>query len=178
MTALAIQNPPTNATLMAQTNTTIAADSDQFITFTVGEEEYGINIMLVREIKAWTATTRLPNTPDYMRGVINLRGAVVPIFDLRGRFNLGLADPTKNHVVIILNVNNRTVGILVDRVSDILTVEQSAIQPPPHLTGDVQSRVITGLVTAKGHMVMILAPEELFDAHDADQALTQSTPSN
>ena len=89
----------------------------QFVTFTIGEEEYGVDIMMVREIKGWSPTTTLPNSPPYVRGVINLRGIIVPIFDLRMRFGMGLNEPGATHVVIIVKIGARTVGLLADGVS-------------------------------------------------------------
>src|SRR3546814_4961963 len=88
----------------------------QLVSFTVGKEEYGVDIMAVREIRAWSETTPLPNTPDVVRGVINMRGAIVPIFDLRARFGMQRTEPTKYNVVIIVSVASRIVGILVDAV--------------------------------------------------------------
>src|ERR1700742_1133508 len=86
-------------------------NTHQFITFTLGPEEYGIDIMVVREIKGWTDTTMIPNAPSYVRGVINLRGVIVPIFGLRARFDMGLTTPTKMHVVIIVAAGTRTIGL-------------------------------------------------------------------
>src|SRR3954471_20136663 len=90
----------------------------QFLTFTVMNEVFGVDIMTVREIKGWTETTRLPNAPEFMRGVMNLRGLIIPIFDLRTQFHRGLTDATAKHVVIILAVGERNIGVLVDTVSD------------------------------------------------------------
>ncbi len=105
--------------------------SCQFISFRLGEDEYAIDIMAVREIKGWTETTLLPNQPPHVLGVLNLRGAIVPILDLRSRFGQGLTETTPMHVVIIVNVQERTFGILVDAVSDIVTVEPDEIKPVP-----------------------------------------------
>jgi len=88
--------------------------SSQFITFTLGEEEYGVDIMAVREIKGWTPTTPIPNSPRCIFGVINLRGIIVPIMDLRTRFGMPQIPPTQMHVVIIINIGTRTIGLLVD----------------------------------------------------------------
>jgi len=99
----------------------------QFLTFTVNAEEYGVDIMTVREIKGWTEITHLPNSPEYMRGVMNLRGLIIPIFDLRARFKRELTEASVKHVVIILAVRERNIGILVDTVSDILTVNEGDI---------------------------------------------------
>src|SRR6185369_8463900 len=106
-------------------------ETSQFLTFTVMNEEFGVDIMTVREIKGWTETTRLPNTPDFMRGVMNLRGLIIPIFDLRARFSRAQTEANSSHVVIILALEERNIGILVDSVSDILTVPTTEIKPTP-----------------------------------------------
>src|SRR4051794_40786190 len=86
---------------------------EQYVTFTVGSEEYGVNILSVREIRGWTAETKLPNMPDYVRGVVNLRGIIIPIFDLRARFGGGQTQVSRRHVVVVLQVGERTRGVLV-----------------------------------------------------------------
>ncbi len=135
----------------------------QYITFTIGGEEYGVDIMAVREIKGWSETTGLPNSPPYVRGVINLRGIIVPIFDLRARFGLGATQATKTHVVIIVAVLQRTVGILVDSVSDILTIPASDVRSVPDMDRSIDDAYLEGLVAMGGRMVAIIALERLFD---------------
>ncbi len=137
----------------------------QFLTFTVEREEYGVDIMTVREIKGWTETTRLPNAPDFLRGVMNLRGLIIPIFDLRKRFNMGLTEATPKHVIIILAVGARNIGILVDTVSDILDVSSDQIKPPPTTSLDTQvdADYINGLISLESRMVVLLNVEHLFD---------------
>jgi purine-binding chemotaxis protein CheW len=135
----------------------------QFISFTIGEEEYGVDIMVIREIKGWTATTELPNTPSYMRGVINLRGAIIPIFDLRARFSGGATEASARHVIIVVAVADRVIGILVDAVADIITVAASDIQPVPELDHHDHSTFLTGLVTVDGRMVALLDLHQLFE---------------
>ncbi len=136
--------------------------AQQFLTFTVEREEYGVDIMTVREIKGWTETTRLPNTPDYMRGVMNLRGLIIPIFDLRMRFHQGATQATAKHVVIILAVGERNIGILVDTVSDILTVSSGDIKPTPEGQGQAGNDFIAGLISLDNRMVVLLKVEHLF----------------
>lgn len=135
----------------------------QFLTFTIGEEEYGVDIMIVREIKGWTETTRLPNSPDYMRGVMNLRGLIIPIFDLRARFRRGLTEATAKNVVIILAVGDRNIGILVDTVSDILTVSAADIKMAPEMEARTDADFIGGLISLDDRMVVLLEVERLFD---------------
>ncbi len=100
------------------------ANSIQLIAFSIGEQAYGVEITTVREIRAWNGATPLPNTKEFVRGVVNLRGTIVPIFDLRARFGAGVTEATKTHVVVVLAVGEKWIGILVDAVSDILTVQK------------------------------------------------------
>lgn len=138
-------------------------DSLQFLTFTIGKEEYGVDIMKVREVKGWSATTRLPNTPEYMRGVLNLRGIVIPIFDLRARFGGGITEATEKNVIIILAVGERIAGILVDAVSDIITVQSGDIKPAPRTDNVLEDAFVSGLIALDQKMVALLEMEPLFD---------------
>lgn len=133
----------------------------QFLTFTIGTEEYGIDIMTVREIKGWMESTRLPNTPDYMRGVMNLRGLIIPIFDLRARFTGILTEATAKHVTIVLAAGSRTVSILADTVSDILTVDSDEIKPSPEVETSIDQRYVCGLIAVEKRMVVVLDIEKL-----------------
>ncbi|WP_237152696.1 chemotaxis protein CheW [Oryzibacter oryziterrae] len=135
----------------------------QFISFRVGDEEFAIDIMAVREIKGWTATTVLPNQQNYMLGVLNLRGTIVPIFDLRCRFGRGLTQATATHVVIIVSVDDRIVGLLVDAVSDILTVNAVDIRPVPDMEQTVDSAFLSGIIPVGESMVVLLSLENLFN---------------
>ena len=145
--------------------------AQQFLTFTVENEEYGVDIMTVREIKGWTETTRLPNAPDFMRGVMNLRGLIIPIFDLRTRFHRGLTETTPKHVVIILAVGERNVGILVDTVSDILDASADQIKPAPTEDTNVDAAFISGLISLDNRMVVLLNVEHLFDTKQIEKAI-------
>jgi len=134
---------------------TDAADSLQLIAFSIGEQIYGVEITTVREIRAWNGATPLPNTRDYVRGVINLRGTIVPIFDLRARFGGGQTEPTKTHVVVVMSVGKRWVGILVDAVSDILTVSRDEIHDVP-AGNSIDTELLTGIVTNDKQMVGLI----------------------
>jgi purine-binding chemotaxis protein CheW len=140
--------------------------NNQFITFTLGDAEYGVDIMAVREIKGWTQTTSIPNAPRFIHGVINLRGIIVPIMDLRARFGMELTTPTRLHVVIIINIGARTTGLLVDAVSDIISVPPDAIRPIPDMGADAGERVLTGLVAMEDRMVALVALAELIGHGD------------
>ncbi len=153
----------------------VAVDSmngKQFLTFSVANAEYGVDIMQVREIKVWSELTRLPNSPEYMRGVLNLRGVVIPIFDLRARFGQGLTADNDQNVVIILAVNSgqRIIGILVDAVSDIVTIADGQIKPaPPKVESCIESEFVTGLFALdNNNMVVLLNVDVLFATTDTD----------
>lgn len=159
--------PPSQsiATTLGQDNLDHTANGEhmqQFITFTLGPEEYGIDIMVVREIKGWTDTTMIPNAPSHVRGVINLRGIIVPIFDLRARFGMGLTTPTKMHVVIIVAAGPRTIGLLVDTVSDIISVNPKAIRPVPEMGLTSDDQFLDGLVAMEDRMVTLVSLAGLF----------------
>jgi purine-binding chemotaxis protein CheW len=139
----------------------------QYITFTLGAEEYGIDIMVVREIKGWTETTMIPNAPTHVRGVINLRGIIVPIFDLRARFGMGLTTPTKMHVVIIVAAGKRTIGLLVDTVSDIISVDPKSIRPVPEMGLPTDDQFLDGLVALDDRMVTLVSLTGLFGQRSA-----------
>ncbi|MGI9509422.1 MAG: chemotaxis protein CheW [Geminicoccaceae bacterium] len=138
----------------------------QYLTFMIDDSSYGIEITKVREIKGWSAPTELPNGPHAMRGVLNLRGVIVPIFDLRARFGQGETQPSGEHVVIIVSLGDRLIGVLVDAVSDILTMEPVEILPMPELDSGVDQRFLSGLVSQDDQLVALLRLEELFDIQD------------
>ncbi|MGY3454453.1 chemotaxis protein CheW [Bradyrhizobium sp. USDA 4353] len=140
----------------------VGENVQQFITFTLGTEEYGIDIMVVREIKGWTETTMIPNAPPHVRGVINLRGIIVPIFDLRARFGTGVTVPTSMHVVIIVAAGTRTVGLLVDTVSDIISVDPKEIRDVPEMGMPVEDQFLEGLVAIQNRMVTLVSLSGLF----------------
>lgn len=149
-------------------NNADSSDTAQFITFTLGAEEYGVDIMAVKEIKGWTATTSIPKSPGYVRGVINLRGVIVPIFDLRARFGMGATETTKSHVVIIINVGTRVMGLLVDAVSDILTVARGDIRPVPEMDRRKDEGFLDGLVAIEERMVTLISLSQLFQGEAAN----------
>ena len=147
----------------------------QFVTFTLGDLEYGVDIMAVREIRGWQPTTRIPNAPDHMRGVTNLRGVIVPNFDLRAKFGMGDTEPLPTHVVVLVAVGERIIGILVDAVSDILTVPSNQISPVPEGTQPGRDKWVCGLTSTEGRMVSILDLDAMFRADDLAD-LTDDTP--
>lgn len=148
----------------------------QFITFTLGAEEYGVDIMRVREIKGWSATTTISNAPTHVRGVINLRGIIIPIFDLKARFGMGLTDPTKMHVVIIVHTGARTVGLLADTVSDIISVEPGAIRPVPEMGLQTDENFLEGLAALDDRMVTLVSLAGLFRDKDGASVVGENHP--
>lgn len=142
------------------------SETSQFLTFTVGEEVFGVDIMMVREIKGWQEVTRLPNSPEFLRGVMNLRGVIIPIFDLRCRFGLGLTKADSKHVIIIIALEKRSIGILVDAVSDILTVNREEVKTAPSMEGQssIDEKYVSGLISVDQRMVILLDMERLFES--------------
>ena len=148
--------------LDAQTNV------DQFLTFMLAGEEYGVDILRVQEIKGWDAATEIPNTPDYIRGVINLRGTIVPIVDLRSRFELELVEYSNTTVVIVLKVrandSEKTIGFVVDAVSDVYNLTADQMKPSPDFGNAVSTEFVKGLATVDEKMLILLDIDHLIDA--------------
>ncbi|WP_439552086.1 chemotaxis protein CheW [Falsiroseomonas sp.] len=142
----------------------------QYITCTLGDAEYGIDILSVREIKGWSETTALPHAPAWVRGVINLRGTIVPILDLRSRFGLGQTAATAMHVVVIIQTATRMAGLLVDSVSDIITVGAEEVRAVPEVGMSVPERLLSGLIPREGAMVSLVSLDNLLNLPDADLA--------
>jgi purine-binding chemotaxis protein CheW len=133
-----------------------AAIPTQLISFAIGDDQYGVDIMAVREIKGWTEITHLPRQPDYVRGVLNLRGVIVPIVDLRCRFGQGLTQATPLHIVIIVQIAAKPIGLLADRVLDIVSLEESQVQPVPRIAHAQRLNFLSGLVTIDGAMIALI----------------------
>ena len=128
----------------------------QIITFQVEDQVFGVDIMAIREIRAWTPTTRLPHVPPYVAGVVNLRGTVLPVLDLAARLGWRQTEPTARHVIIVTRVDEQFRGMIVDSVSDIVTFDQAALQAPPATSGDSVVPFLEGLVAIDERMVMVL----------------------
>jgi purine-binding chemotaxis protein CheW len=138
----------------------------ELISFRIGEQEFCVDIMAVREIRGWSPVTPLPHSPDYVRGVINLRGAVLPVLDLSARLGLGAVEPSARHVIIVARIGDRTVGMLVDAVSDILTVTDDMVQPTPDVACDTVRTFVKGIIAVDGRMISMISlgylmPEDL-----------------
>jgi purine-binding chemotaxis protein CheW len=144
--------------------------ASEFLTFRLGSESYGIEILKVQEIRGYETPTAIANAPTFIKGVINLRGVIVPILDLRIKFNLGEAKYDEFTVAIILNVAGRVVGVVVDSVSDVLTLASDAIRPTPEFaSATFDTKYITGLGTVDEQMIILLDIEKLMTG--ADMAL-------
>lgn len=143
-----------------------AGEESQYISFRVDKGQYAVDIMRCREIKGWTEITGLPNQPSYVRGVLNLRGIVVPIIDLRSRFWGEQTDATPMHVVIIVSVGEQIVGLLVDAVSDILSTESNQIKEVPEAGQTADARYLKGLIALGDEMVAILSLSSLLQGEE------------
>jgi purine-binding chemotaxis protein CheW len=148
-----------------------AARAREYLTFRLGEEEYGIDILKVQEIRGYEQPTRIANAPAFIKGVVNLRGVIVPIVDLRLKLDLGSAEYNEFTVVIILNLGSRVVGIVVDSVSDVMELSPEQIRPAPEVGSSVQADFITGLGTLSDRMLILIEIERLMSA--ADMALSE-----
>lgn len=147
-----------------------SVDDNEYLTFLLAGEEYGIDILRVQEIRGWSPVTEMPNTPSYLRGVINLRGVIVPIVDLRERFNRPLTKYDATTVVIVLrttiNAVEVVVGIVVDAVSDVYKVDDKNVKPAPNFGSSVDSQFLTGMATNGEKIIILLCAEKLLDAEE------------
>lgn len=143
------------------------AGTDQYLTFLLADEEYGVDILRVQEIRGWDSATAIPNAPDFVLGVVNLRGVVVPIFDLRKRFNLDNSDFTPETVTVVVKVHHeggeRTVGMVVDAVSDVYNIMPENVNEAPEVGGTVNMEFIKGLATINDKMIILIDVDELIN---------------
>jgi purine-binding chemotaxis protein CheW len=146
-------------------------DRRQYITFLATGQEFAADIMTIREIRGWTETTALPHVPDYVRGVINLRGTVLPVIDLKARLGLGQTEASVKHVIIVVNSGERTIGLLVDAVSDILTVSRADIQSVPDVVRETQNDYVEGIAVLDGRMVTLLGMQRLTSSFGLDDVV-------
>jgi purine-binding chemotaxis protein CheW len=134
-----------------------AGPDRELIAFRIGAQEFCVNIMTVREIRGWTKTTMLPRSPPYVCGVVNLRGAVLPIVDLAARLGFAPAEPTERHVIIVAQIGSQMVGVLVDAVSDIITVTTADIQPTPDVASELVKTFVQGILAIDGRMISLIS---------------------
>lgn len=139
---------------------------DELITVRVGRQQFALNIMSVREIRGWTASTPLAHAPPFVLGMINLRGSVLPVVDLGARLGLAACEPDRSSVVIVADIQGRPVGLLVDAVCDILTLEPDQLQPPPTLGDDNLRAFVQGLIRTEDGIVTLLSLHEVLPVSD------------
>jgi purine-binding chemotaxis protein CheW len=154
----------TSATVERATAPTVSASEgylEEFLTFTLGDEEYAIDILKVQEIRGYEEPTVIANSPAFIKGVVNLRGTIVPIVDLRIKFDVGVVEYTPFTVVIILNVGGRVVGMVVDAVSEVAALSDEQIRPAPEFSSAVDTRYIRGLATVDERMLIVVDIEKL-----------------
>jgi purine-binding chemotaxis protein CheW len=155
-----------NISKNAVNNSLAALSGGEYLTFILGNEEYGIEILKVQEIRSYEVVTKIANTPDFIKGVINLRGSIVPIIDLRMRFNLSNAVYNEFTVVIILNFNKRITGIVVDGVSDVLDLTNAQISPVPELVSSIDTQYLLGLGSVDERMLILIDIERLMTSQE------------
>ena len=155
---------------MSETLSANATASRELIAFRIGEQEFCVDIMAVREIRGWTRATPLPRAPGYMKGVINLRGAVLPIVDLGARFGLTTSEPTARHVIMVARIGGRTVGLLVDAVSDIIQLTDEQVQPTPDVASDHVKTFVKGIFAIDGRMISLIELDRIVPESEAEAA--------
>lgn len=158
--------------------TELDENTQQYLTFILAGEEYGVDILRVQEIKGWDAVTQIPNTPEYIRGVINLRGTIVPIIDLRIRFGMEQLEYGPTTVVIVLKVQSenasRIMGIVVDGVSDVYNMQKDEIKPSPDFGAGIDSSFVKGLATIDEKMVIIIDIDHMLNSNEIEAVKTIS----
>lgn len=155
---------------MSYTVKNLSPGDRELIAFRIGNQEFCVNIMSVREIRGWTPATPMPNAPSYMKGVINLRGAVMPIIDMSLRLGMKPAEPTNRHVIIVAQMKRKVVGLLVDAVSDILTVSDETIQPTPEVNSELERQFARGILAIDKRMICLVELEALFPETESEAA--------
>ncbi|MBM4134842.1 MAG: chemotaxis protein CheW [Nitrospira sp.] len=155
----------------SERQTGLASDGSQYLTFVLGEEHYGLDILRVQEIKGYTAVTRIPNTPDYIKGVLNLRGTIVPIVDLRCKFGMPQAEYTMFTVIVVVVVQDKIMGVVVDAVSDVLNITTKDIQPPPHFGAQVDTSFIQNIAKSGDRLITLLDIDRVLSDGEVAQAM-------
>ena len=146
----------------------VSGESRELLTFTLGSEEYGIDILKVQEIRGYEAVTTIAHAPEFIKGVINLRGIIVPIVDMRIKFKLGNVSYDETTVVIVLNFANRVVGMVVDGVSDVITLKEEQIKPAPEFGASLDTKYLQGLGTVDERMIILVDIERLMTSRDME----------
>lgn len=148
---------------------------DQYLTFTLADESYGLEILKVREIRGWEPVREIPNTPDYIKGALNLRGTIVPILDLRERFGMEKVEYSPVTVVIVLSLGekeeNRVIGIVADGVSDVMDIDQQDVRSAPNLGSKIDTRYMQGLYVQDTRMIMLLDVNNLLNPEEFENLI-------
>ncbi|PPC82330.1 MAG: chemotaxis protein CheW [Methylotenera sp.] len=152
--------------VISNTSSKSRSAEGEYLTFVLGAEEYGLEILKVQEIRGYDAVTQIANTPEFIKGVVNLRGKIVPIVDLRIKFNLGIVEYNEFTVVIILNLHGRVVGIVVDGVSDVIALKDDQIRDVPSLVTSIDTKYIVGLATLDQRMLILVDIEQLMTSQE------------
>ena len=155
---------------MAEIESRANAGAREYITFRIGSQYYCVDIMSVREIRGWTPATTLPRAPGYVRGVINLRGVVLPIIDLADRLGFAPTEPTARHVIIVAQTGKQVVGLLVDAVSDIIDMAADKVQPTPDVGSEAARAFVVGVMAIEDRMISLIALESLMPAQVGEAA--------
>lgn len=142
----------------------------ELIAFRMGAQEFCVDVMSIREIRGWTAATPLPASPGFMRGVINLRGTVLPIVDLAARLGFPPAEPTARHAIIVTQIGTQAIGLLVEGVSDIFTVADDKIQPTPDVASEMAKRFVRGVIPLENRLISVIAIDSVLPPTDAQAA--------
>ncbi|CAA2142003.1 chemotaxis protein CheW [Hyphomicrobium sp. ghe19] len=142
----------------------------EVLAFRVGNQDFGIDVVAVREIRGWTPATPLPHAPSFLCGVVNLRGIVLPIVDLAARLGFPPAEPTARHAIVVTQQGEQVIGLLVDGVSDILTIDLAQVQPTPEVASDMAKSFVRGVIPIDGRMVSLLALNTVLPAVDQHAA--------
>ncbi len=155
---------------MTETAKASASATRELIAFRLGGQEFCVDVMSIREIRGWTAATPLPASPAFVRGVINLRGTVLPIVDLAARLGFPMAEPTARHAIIVAQIGTQVVGLLVEGVSDIFTVTDDKIQPTPDVASEMAKRFVRGVIPLEGRLISIIAIDSILPSAEAEAA--------
>jgi purine-binding chemotaxis protein CheW len=155
---------------MSESPTISAPKTIELMAFRIGAQEFCVDIVSVREIRGWTPATALPHSPAFVRGVINLRGAVLPIVDLAARLGLPPIEANSRNVVIVAQIGRQIVGLLVDAVSEILTIAEEAIQPTPDVASEMAKTFVRGVLAMQGRMISLIALDDLLPKSQRDAA--------
>lgn len=148
----------------------LATDGSQFLTFNLGEELYGVDILRVQEIKGYTTVTKIPNTPSHIKGVLNLRGTIVPIVELRTKFGMPTIEYTTFTVIIVVVVRDKVMGLVVDSVSDVLNIDKKDIQPPPQFGAKVDVGFMNGIGKSNDKLIALLDIDRLLTDRDTQES--------